>query len=451
MKKKRILINNDNGRRDLLGLRLLELSLRRQGFETAFCNRHNIRVKLRSFRPHALLAARGDNPVVREASAVCKVYVVPGEGGRQTKETMLSVFMGRGYSKLNTVDWLSRCYLWGQQTKDWLLETGLFTVEQLAVVGNPRLDIYRSKDVIKSSESNAGRPFRLGIAVSATSTSSYYGHPHFAQVYHDEVHKDMEFPILAPGRHFEDVVWRDHAILRRMIHTVKRYLESDIGDVWLRPNPLEGSGEYKFLEDMYPGRVHVMSDQTLPEFLGGVDTLITCWSTTGLEALLLGLPAISISGMIDQEHLFRHISAKASGFESFVPFYHMPSTEDELFGLIELAKKGDLGASPKLPSEVEKLLEQSYSWPGARSASDLIAMDLVSDLENYSECNPKEWRKSIPMKYGMPVFLASVAISVRSFIQAIRSGEFQSYSAFLRTKDPQVESLVRRAAAVRPD
>lgn len=444
MSKKRILINNDNGRRDLLGLRLLEMSLQRQGFETAFCNRVNIRVKLRSFRPHALLAARGDNVVVREAAAVCKVYIIPGEGGRQTKETMLSVFMGRGYSKLDSVDWISRCYLWNENTKNWLLETGMFKEEQLAVVGNPRLDIYRSSDSIKKAKSSSDRPFRLGVAFSATSTSSYYGKPYFAKNYHDEIHKDMVFPILAPGRHFEDIVWRDHAILRRMMHVIKRYLENGVGEIWIRPNPLEGIGEYSFLEDAYPGRVRVVSEQTLPEFLGGIDTLLTCWSTTGLEALLLGIPTISISGMIDQDHLFRHISAKASGFESFVPFYHMPSTEDELFDLIELAKKGLLDASTMPDSKVTQLLKQNYNWPGAGSASDLIAMDLVRDLINYCEPNSKQWRQKIPMKYGIPVPLATTFISIRTFLQAIKSGEFKSYNAFMNVKDPQVESLIRK-------
>jgi hypothetical protein len=265
-------------------------------------------------------------------------------------------------------------------------------------------------------------------------------------VYHDSVHKEYEFPIVAPGRHFEDIVWRDHAILRRMIHTVKRYLENDVGDIWLRPNPLEGIGEYSFLEDKYPGRVRLMSDQTLPEFLGGIDILLTCWSTTGLEALLLGLPVVSISGTIDQEHLFRHISVKASGFDSFVPFYHLPRTEDELLDLIELAKKGQLGVSPKSPIEVAQLLKQAYDWPGLDSASELIAKDLVSDFANHHERKPKEWSDTLPIKYGIPVPLASVAISIRSFLRATRSGEFKSYSAFLNSNDSQVNSLIRRVS-----
>ena len=34
--------------------------------------------------------------------------------------------MGRSYYKLKDVSWISRCYLWGYPTYDWLMETGLF-------------------------------------------------------------------------------------------------------------------------------------------------------------------------------------------------------------------------------------------------------------------------------------------------------------------------------------
>ena len=78
--RKRILLFNDNAKRDLLGLRLLERALQHGGFTTAICNFHNAKVKLRLFRPHALLAARGDCKIAREAAKVCRVYIVPGEG-----------------------------------------------------------------------------------------------------------------------------------------------------------------------------------------------------------------------------------------------------------------------------------------------------------------------------------------------------------------------------------
>ncbi len=177
MKDKRVLLFNDNAKRDLLGIRLLENSLNSRGIKTAICNPQNARIKLRQFRPHAFIAARGDHAVAREASALCRVYVVAGEGGHQTKETMLSVFMGRGYWKLDSVDWISRCYLWSERTREWLMETGIFKEQQLQVVGNPRLDLYRDRKLAKALSKKDG-PFRLGVAFSAKSTSTFYGHPH---------------------------------------------------------------------------------------------------------------------------------------------------------------------------------------------------------------------------------------------------------------------------------
>ena len=111
MKKKRILIYNDNSKRDLLGIRLLKYELENLGYLIKICNSQDADVKFRIFKPHAFIAARADNYISKQAGFVCKVFIVPGEGGHQTKETMLSVFMGRGYWKLDSVEWINKCYL----------------------------------------------------------------------------------------------------------------------------------------------------------------------------------------------------------------------------------------------------------------------------------------------------------------------------------------------------
>ena len=444
MSNKRALLFNDNAKRDLLGIRLLEKSLNSRGINTAICNPQNARIKLRQFRPHAFIVARGDSALAREASALCRVFVVPGEGGHQTKETMLSVFMGRGYWKLDSVDWISRCYLWSQRTRDWLMETGIFKEHQLPVVGNPRLDLYRDRKLAEALSDRDGG-FRLGVAFSAKATSTYYGHPHFARVYHD-MHREMTFPITQPGRHFEDTVWRDHAILRQMMRSLRAYLENNEGEVWLRPSPFESPNEYTFLEKAYPGRVKVLPDQTLPEFLYGVDAVLTCWSTVGIEGLLLKKPVISIAGLIDQEHLFRHISPKASGFDTFVHFYHQPLSEAMMLEMLQQASRGELQASPQLPEAVAGLLEALYSWPSTVSASELIAEDIAQDIVTVPELEASVWKRKLPLRYEIPVQLASLGVSLRMFLIALRSGEFKAYVDFLRTTDPAVESLLQKMA-----
>ena len=156
----------------------------------------------------------------------------------------------------------------------------------------------------------------------------------------------MNFPIVPKGRHYEDICWRDQAVLRLTMRYMRTFLQQMEGSIIFRPSPFEDPREYKFLEKCYKGRVRVMDEQTIPEFLCGIDTLLTCSSTTGIEALLLGIPVISIMGTMDQEHLFRHVAAQPSGFETYVPFYHLPKTEDELLDLLKMAKEGRLPVSP---------------------------------------------------------------------------------------------------------
>jgi surface carbohydrate biosynthesis protein len=444
MNMQRVLLFNDNAKRDLLGIRLLENALRARGLKTAICHPLNARVKLRQFRPHAFIAARGDHAIAREASALCKVYIVPGEGGHQTKETMLSVFMGRGYWKLDSVDWVSRCYLWSERTRAWLMDAGLFKDNQLKVVGNPRLDLYRDAKLMKDLSPRRERG-RLGVAFSAKSTSTYYGHPHFARAYYD-MHREMNFPITQPGRHYEDVVWRDHAILRNMMRSLRAYLESSDGEVWLRPSPFESPNEYTFLEKAYPGRVKVLPNQTLPEFLCGVDAVLSCWSTVGIEGLLLGKPVISIAGLIDQEHLFCHISPRASGFETFARFYHQPTNEAALLDMLKHATRGELSTSSRPQAEVDQLLSDLYSCPGETAACELIAEDIVNEIRDVSGSSPCEWKRLMPLRYNIPLPIASLAASLRMIFVTAKSGEFKAYYDFLRTSDPAVENLLRQMA-----
>lgn len=437
---KRVLLHNDNGPRDLLSLKLLQLELEKMGCKVKICNLTNAYVMLRLFRPAIYICARADHPIAKLASKVCDVYILPGEGARQTKETMLAVFMGRGYSALQSVDWIKRCFLWSKKTENWLLETGLFSQDQLKVIGNPRLDVYRHLHHHELS-----REFTLGVAISATSTSYYGGDRNYADFYFNSIQKDWVYPILEKGRHYEDIVWRDHAILRRTIHFIKDFIGKNLGSVWIRPNPLENANDYKFLENLSSGDIIIKDGQLLPDFLSGIDVLITCWSTTGLEALLLGIPVISISGLIDQQHLFNHISKEASGFNTFVEFYHAPKSENELFEMIEAAKHGRLAPSPKSSEEVNKLLDDIYSWPTRFPVAQNIAKLVVKDLEAIKVAPlPNEWKSALPLKWGLNPRLYALALQLKTYLTMSLSPESRSHKYFLSNKDAKIDQLIRK-------
>lgn len=444
---KRVLIYNDNAKRDLLGLRLLELALNRRGVETRFCAPRLAKGQALDFRPHALVAARGDMDSARNFAKCCRVYVLPGEGGMLTKETMLSVFMGRGYWKLDDCSWLARCYLWNENTREWLLDSSLFTEEQLKVVGTPKLDIYRDADLMARLRQKGKRPFTLGVAFSAKTTSTYYGHPHFAKNYFD-MHRDASFPITVEGGHLEDVIWRDHVILRRMMRNLKRYLETFDGPVVFRPSPFEDPREYSFLEKAFPGRVKVLPDQTLPEFLCSVDCLLTCWSTVAIEALLLDIPVVSIAGTVGPR-LFEHIDSHTSGFDSYVSFYHQPESEDALFDMLARARRGALPPSARPEGDVRNLLHSIYNWSAGIVASEQIADDIIADITRHEHDPYADFGEVFPLRVPLPTKVALPLYHALALFEYFRSGAFSSYRSFFSNRHRGIEKLINMSRFAR--
>ena len=61
MKKIRVLIHNDNSKRDLLGLKILQFELEKLGFKTKICNSQEADIMFRLFKPNIFLASEQTN------------------------------------------------------------------------------------------------------------------------------------------------------------------------------------------------------------------------------------------------------------------------------------------------------------------------------------------------------------------------------------------------------
>jgi len=439
--QKRILIVADNARRDFVATRLLQRAFQKKGADARLSSLLNMVPNLRRFKPHAVMSNRANMDFAQPASKCCRIYIFPAEGGHLTKETMLSVFMGRSYWKLNSVEWIRRCYVWSEYVRNSLLETDMFRPDQLMVAGSARLDVYRHHLRARRLPQKP-EDFVLGIAFSAKSTSAYYGDPHYAESYMN-FHPEDDFSVTPPGRNFEDICWRDQAILRLSMRYLKRFLKEFPGKVLLRPSPFENEKEFMFLEKRYPGRVKIVVNIPMRDFLKDVEALLTCWSTTGLEALIMGIPVISIAGTMDQEHLFRHVDKVASGFNSFVPFFHLPQKEDELFSLLEQSQNHTLPVSPKSREELLTLLKDIYNWPYDRPVSEVIIEDVLNDLKDMKETPAELWRTALPIPHSVPLFLTPLAYWLRNQYRFYKRGNVRTLRDFYRLKDRRVDALIQ--------
>ncbi len=465
MKPIRILIIVDNGNRDLLPSKLLEKKLHELGHSARCCNKRDFIVNFRDFRPDCCVIPRADWPFVKPLAKYCRVFIMPSEGARLTAETMMSVFIGRIHSKndsqerldqennvIDNFNHIAKVFLWGPHSKRFLMNSGFFNESQLLVTGNSRLDIYRQS----FRKTNKDGKFTIGVAFSAKSASMFNGNYRYAEILHG-LDENSHLPLVPAGCHWEDYAWRDFAILRQMMWLLKRIVRETDHQILIRVGPLENRGDLLFLEKLYPGRIIVQERSAqLYDFLSEINCLLTCWSTTGIEAQLMNIPTIGIPYFINKERLLYHVHAEANGFDTFLSCYHTPESMDEAIGMINACSKGELEFS-KDHSFFKKFIYDVYSWPTLRSATAFIAEDIVETMGEFRfrEGNVYEKYFKLPWLFEsllkIKIIPRPLIFGFTHFMRGIMNlkldlaaGSFKSHRSFHSNSNPNVIKLVER-------
>lgn len=406
MRSKRIMINYrililvDNARRDLMSCYVMRKAFENLGCKVKFCSKRNYNLVFNHFCPDAFLVTRGDYPFLKSFSNQAKIFVVPSEGGRLTAETMRSVFFGRFHKQDNfdqfgnvitDFNFITRVYLWGVLSKQLMEKEDYLRDGQVRVVGNPRLDIYSMMSRKKQSAMNSDIRNTIGIAVSVKSLSCAPAKPNYLQLIHGllDERTAMRFPMVPEGRHYEDFVWRDFAVARKLMTLVKRIINETDAVIKIRVGPFEDPKDYYFLKEMYPGRVLIQKEnELLLEFIEQIDCLLTCWSTTGLESVICEKPVIAFPFTMDRKHLSAHVNEEANGFNSFLKLYHTPVNDNECISLIKSALSHKLADVPDRKFR-DDFLMKLYNLPNANIASEIIAEDVLGELTRETSNKPQ--------------------------------------------------------------
>jgi len=461
-----VLILVDNSRRDLLACRLLQQEFHDRGVPARLCSKRENIMALRRWRPDAYIASRGDSPWLRAASECCDVYVAPAEGARLTNETMTAVFTGRSGTGADVAEgfsadhfsFIKRAYLWGEETRDVLMGTGLFKPEQLLVAGNVRFDVYRQGRV---PEQRRDKRFTVGVAFSAKSTSAFSGRLRYPATFYHLTKADTDkLALVPPGRHLEDWIWRDFAALHRVMGLMRRIVDETDWQMVLRVGTQEDIEEYAFLERVAPGRVRIQPRSgQLFEFFNDSDVLLTCSSTVGMEALAFGLPVVQTLTTVDREHLLRHIDPRTNGLDILERIYHSPRTDDEALELLGRARDGALSLTPD-PEFLTGFLGRLYHWPPPTSAAAAIADDVLRDMAARppapASCFKRNLRfgnrtvgrltDAVPLPDPWVMAAMGLGAEAKFLVDDWRTGALASNREHYRTKNPDVDALVRAYA-----
>jgi len=184
--------------------------------------------------------------------------------------------------------------------------------------------------------------------------------------------------------------------------------------------------------------------------------MLTCWSTSGLESIVMEKPVISVAFLGDHEHLISHVDEKANGFDTFLRIYHTPEDLEELINLVNLGIKHELEPSQDMEFS-KKFMRSSYNYPSSLSATESIVDDISESL-SHASLNTIDIREALEVEnsflavvnryaliFHTPVFyLINKLYLFKYFIKDVLSGEYRSNSMHYALKNRSVDRFISK-------
>jgi surface carbohydrate biosynthesis protein len=381
-----VLIGIDHPNRELFGGTLLARYLESLGIRAVLCSTMALGDYHARYRPAAIVwpNAHWDLAWVAEKSFV---FVLPSESGNGQPDWIALEHGGTSPKNPIYPQPVDRFFCWGQGMKDTLLATGRWADRQLVVTGSPATDHW-----LLPKNARPTRP-RIGITTTFRIVSNSTP-PHKVNMFEqlDAMERfGGEGQYFLPPDHAEGWVFVEASLARVMIGLVRALAVERNELVEIRPHPWELAGRYEYFSGLGDGRVSATKGGTISEWLEKISVLFTFMSASSLDAIVRGVPVVSLRGLLDPDAARK------------VPHVLRYSYEDMLWQADDMGqalKYAELAAAGKLdpcqdPKGIEQFLRQQFEFPRQATAAERIAAEIKRVLDG-----DKGPRKFFPSKTG---------------------------------------------------
>ncbi|MCK5608090.1 hypothetical protein KAR91_39785 [Candidatus Pacearchaeota archaeon] len=434
-----VLLLIDQRQRDAIGILLIYHYLKKFGCKVYLCNKNNMLITYDRFKPKVV--AFSDTGTYfsdwcRYMAKKSLIVLIPQEGGIPDKEMAVKRHILNDVDTKPFTEEVAKVFLWGQQTADWLMEEGIFREDQIVVSGTPRLDVYRFKNEMKDNSS-----CRVGFANRGESINMVRGSM-VRRIDDSKYNRGGVESYTGKDRNWEDWIWHSVAQMRHNFILMEKLGLDNSKKIIFRTDPYEKIDSYNYLKNKY-GNFEINNNPSLKEYLSLIDVLVTEFSTTGIEALIMKKPVISIQKIIGPR-LLDHNDKKWHVNTRFMKYYWQPETIDEAMDMINKVVIDDLPYTP-YESGLKVYLKNFYDWPRENPSSLTIAKEIfgliekdVTSPESIKENNSlpsihmvERINKSIPIlkKNQISWLLSHIhLINVIYFLIAIRNKNFYNFN-----------------------
>jgi surface carbohydrate biosynthesis protein len=379
-KRATVLIHILNPARDYPGYFLVSKILEKDfGFQVVFCNDHNVYQSLRYYRPQAYVAPYLASPftekIAREALKYGKLFLYASERGFVDETQNINFFKAADPELRSKV---SRIYLMGKNNLKPFIENDIYQEEQIRVCGKLDYDLFLFPDQKKKQTE---RKFDVGISLCGSFLNGKdvpsAMHKIFRVVDRTSGKRNKTY-INWPFRYME-ISSQYMSLLSTLRAVNELHFQNPELSFLARAHPREREETYfDFFKNFDSNKVVVNSQQYLLDYIRSCHCIIHEGSSSSLDAIIAGVPAISIRKLCPPE--FQKYMREAGLYNQvdYVECQWMPESIEELSDLVAKAKVGELDLCPE--EKKAELMNYLDNWFHTTSREKFACKVLAEDI-----------------------------------------------------------------------
>lgn len=415
-----VLIAVDNAKRELVGCLLLADYLRDLGVRSIICSVMAFSEYYARYRPEAVVWPNTAWDL-SETAKTSIILVLPSEScnGQPDQVAMHSgTLENPAYPK--PVD---RFFCWGPSMKEILLETGKWHEDQLVVTGSPATDHW----LLPLPADKGDRP-HVGFTTTfrALSNAAHPAKTNYFEWIDQAERSGGDGTYYVAPEHAESWLLLEGSIARVMIGLVRTLAVDRRERMEIRPHPLELEIRYRYLSAISQGRVSVTKRGTISEWLDTISLLFTFMSASALDAVVRGVPVVSLTGLLDPDVLRKMPRRFRYTYEDML--WQMNDLADAV-EYVELAARGKLEPC-RDQHGIERFLAEHFAFPRRRPAAEQVAIEIKSILDDENGCRrgagpgrvPRGWRRGREL-VCRHVPLAAPGVALMRYLHSLTPGQ----------------------------
>ncbi len=371
---KKVLLVIDVSDRELLGVTLVQRCLSSLGVNSILCSRRYMLEYYARYMPDAIVCPN-TRCEYTDIPGDSLVFVLPSESGNgqasQILDTHASHFLDTG--QFERVDGF---FCWGRSMKETLLDSRKWRPDQLRVTGSPATDHWymplRPRSVTSQSIGMTTTFRALSSSVPPAKMNYFRWIDRVEQSGHDGTY-------FLPPEHAESWLFFEASLARVMMSVVRELTQKHGFDMSLRLHPGERADRYAYWQDISSGRLKATRGGPISEWLEGVSILYTFLSASALDAIIRGVPVVSLKNLVAPDALKKIPGQFHYTYDDYL------WQVDEPGDIAKYAARARQGTLPLCREEqkLNQFLRDNFNYPRQQLAAKQIALEINTALDKH--------------------------------------------------------------------